>query len=67
MSDYTTQMRTNDYAALIKLVEQQQDLYRQLAKIARDLLAQAGKACDHANGFRHKPETCATCHAEGLS
>jgi hypothetical protein len=66
MSDYTPQMRTSDHAVLIKLVEQQQDLYRQLAKIARDLLTQAGKACDHANGFRHKPETCATCSAEAV-
>jgi hypothetical protein len=60
-SDYTQQMRAADYAATVKLVEQQQELYLQLARIARDLLTQAGKACDHASGFRHKPETCTTC------
>lgn len=61
--DYTRSMRNHDHTAFCELVEKQRALHRQLEGIAQDLLTQAGKASDHAAGFRHRPETCATCAA----
>jgi hypothetical protein len=61
VSDYTQAMRRSDWDILGALVEQQQELHQQLKALAGKLLTQAGKAHDHAAGFQHKPETCATC------
>lgn len=63
MSEYTTQIRRLDWDRSVALLERQQELYRQLAAVTEDLLTQAGNAHDHASGFQHKPETCATCAA----
>ena len=63
MSDYTQAMRRHDYDTFNGLLDKQRELYRQLEVLTQDLRTQAGKAHDHAAGFQHKPETCATCAA----
>jgi hypothetical protein len=62
-ADYTQAMRRHDHDAFIALIERQHALHKQLESVTQDLLTLAGKTHDHAAGFHHVPETCATCAA----
>lgn len=59
--DRGDEMTRIDYEAFQALLTRHAELREQLEDVELKLSALAGKARDHAAGFEHKAESCASC------